>query len=93
MPQTKRSGKGKPYDAAFPTTREARRIVEDAVTEEYLKVIGIDHERQSGNHVTVLQALKLAAYVVDGFRCALSGRRQGVGPFEASLESRLRPTK
>jgi hypothetical protein len=91
MPQTKRSGKGKPYDAAFPTTREGRCIIEDAVTEEYLKVMGTDHERQSGNHVTVLQALKLAAYVDSDAPCLEDDK--GVGPFEASLESRLRPTK
>jgi stage V sporulation protein G len=37
MPQTKR-GKGKPYDAACPITREARRMIEDAVMAEYRKV-------------------------------------------------------
>jgi stage V sporulation protein G len=39
MPQTKRRGKGKPYDAACPITRHARRMIEDAVMAEYLKVL------------------------------------------------------
>ena len=40
MPQTKRRGKGKPYEAACPITREARRMIEEAVMAEYLKVWG-----------------------------------------------------
>jgi DNA-binding cell septation regulator SpoVG len=31
MPKTKRRGKGKPYDATCPITREARRMIEDVV--------------------------------------------------------------
>jgi stage V sporulation protein G len=38
MPQNKRRGKGKPYDAACPITREARRMIEDVVMAEYLKL-------------------------------------------------------
>jgi stage V sporulation protein G len=37
MPQTTGRGKGKPYDAACPITRHARRMIEDAVMAEYLK--------------------------------------------------------
>jgi stage V sporulation protein G len=39
MPQTKRRGKGRPYDAACPITRHARSMIEDAVMVEYLQVL------------------------------------------------------
>ena len=38
MPQTKRRGKGRPYDAACPITRNARSMIKDAVMAEYLKI-------------------------------------------------------
>ena len=38
MPQTKRRRKGKAYEAGCPITREARRMIEEAVMAEYLRV-------------------------------------------------------